>query len=53
MSERRRIHSANIYAAKKAAEDKKFIVDLCTVGLASAVGIGVLWLIIAALVNSA
>ena len=52
MSERRRIHSANIAAAKKAAEDKKFIVDLCTVGLASAVGIGVLWLIIASLVNS-
>ena len=52
MSERRRIHSANIAAAKKAAEDKKFMIDLCTVGAASVVGIIALYFILSALINS-
>ena len=52
MGERRRIHSANIIAARKAAEDKKFMVDMCTVGVASVVGILVLYFILSGLINS-
>ena len=52
MGERRRIHSANIIAARKAAEDKKFMVDMCTVGVASVVGIIVLYFILSSLINS-
>ena len=52
MGERRRIHSANVAAARKAAEDKKFMVDMCTVGVASVVGILVLYFILSGLINS-
>jgi hypothetical protein len=51
MSERRRIHSRNVASAKKAAEDKKFIIDLCTIGVATLVALSAIYAILSTLID--
>ena len=51
MSERRRIHSRNVAAAKKAAEDKKFMIDLCTIGVASVTALASIYVILSYLID--
>jgi len=51
MTERRRIHSRNVALAKKAAEDRKFMIDLCTIGVASVAALASIYVILSILID--
>ncbi len=51
MAERRRIHARNVATARKAAEDKKFIIDLFTVGLATVAALVAIYAILSTLMD--
>lgn len=51
MAERRRIHSRNVALAKKAAEDRKFMIDLCTIGVASVAALVSIYVILSILID--